>query len=106
MEPVAARASAKPDHAAVITGDVVRSYRELDERANRLAHVLAAHGVGLGERVAVMLPNGTEWLEANLATARLGAQVVLVNWHLLREEIAWILGDADARVLVTHDSLP
>jgi long-chain acyl-CoA synthetase len=104
MDPVATHASTKPDHAAVIAEDVVRSYRELDERANRLAHVLAAHGAGPGERVAVMLPNGTEWFEANLATARLGAQVVPVNWHLLRDEVAWILGDAEARVLVTHDS--
>jgi long-chain acyl-CoA synthetase len=104
MDPVATHASNQPEHLAVIAGDVVRSYHDLDERANRLAHVLAAHGAGPGERVAVMLPNGAEWFEANLATARLGAQVVPVNWHLLREEVAWILGDADARVLVTHDT--
>jgi acyl-CoA synthetase (AMP-forming)/AMP-acid ligase II len=105
MDPVATHASTQPDHPAVIAGDVVRTYAELDARANRLARVLAARGVGPGERVAVMLANGVEWFEANLATARLGAQVVPVNWHLLREEIAWILGDADARTLVTHTDL-
>src|SRR5262249_54848901 len=102
MDPVATHASERPERAAIAAGDRTCTYRELDARANQVARVLAGRGVDPGERVAVMLPNGCEWFEANVAIARLGAQLVPVNWHLLREEIAWILGDADARVLVTH----
>ncbi|HEY8217019.1 MAG TPA: AMP-binding protein [Acidimicrobiia bacterium] len=91
---------------AVVTlapdGDRVTTFDELEADANRLAHVLSAHGVRAGERVAVMLPNGAEWFEANLAAARLRAQLVPVNWHLTEHEVGWILSDADPRVLVTH----
>ncbi len=85
-DPVAAHAASRPDKHAVITVDGsterVITFAALDERANRLANVLAAWGVGEGERVAVMLPNGGEWFEANLAAARLRARLVPVNWHL------------------------
>jgi long-chain acyl-CoA synthetase len=103
MDPIAVHAVERADHAALIAGEDVRTYRELDERANRLVHMLAERGATHGERVAVMLPNGCEWFEANVAIARTGAQLVPVNWHLLRDEIAWILQDAGARVLITHD---
>src|SRR5260370_10023593 len=66
---------------------------------------MAARGVGPGDRVAVMVPNGASWFEANVATARLGAQLVPLNWHLLAEEISWILADADARLLIADRRL-
>ena len=52
-----------------------------------------------------MLANSCEWFETNVAVARLGAQLVPVNWHLRRDELAWILEDSDARVLVTGTEL-
>jgi long-chain acyl-CoA synthetase len=55
--------------------------------------------------VALMLPNSCEWFETNAAVARAGAQLVPVNWHLRRDELAWILADSDARVLVTNVDL-
>ena len=105
-DPVAAHAASCPDKQAVVTidrtGERVTTLAALDVRANRLANLLAAWGVGEGERVAVMLPNGAEWFEANLAAARLRARLVPVNWHLTQGEIRWMLADADARVLVSH----
>ena len=44
-----------------------------------------------------MLPNSIEWFEATVAIARLGAQLVPINWHLKPDELAWILSDSDAR---------
>lgn len=105
MDPVAAHAASRPDHPALIADGTTRTYRALDERAARLARGLAGLGVGAGERVALMLPNGAEWFEVNLAVARLGAQLVPVNWHLRLAELAWILADSDARVLVTAPEL-
>jgi long-chain acyl-CoA synthetase len=106
---VAAHASARPDRTAVLTvtaaGEHRRSFADLDDRATRLAHVLADWAVEPGDCVAVMLPNGAEWFEANLACARLGARLVPVNWHLTSAETGWILADADARVLVSHRDL-
>jgi long-chain acyl-CoA synthetase len=104
MDPVAVHASSRPDHPAIVSPGSTRTYRALDDRANRLANLLASRGVAPGERIAVMLPNGSQWFEANVATARLGAQLLPVNWHLLDEEIAWILADSEARVLIAHDS--
>jgi acyl-CoA synthetase (AMP-forming)/AMP-acid ligase II len=97
------------EKAAIVTvapeGERVTTFAELDDHAHRLAHVLTAHGVRDGERVAVMLPNGAEWFEVNLAAARLGAQLVPVNWHLTEHEVGWILADADPKVIVTRRDL-
>jgi long-chain acyl-CoA synthetase len=102
MDPVAVHASSRPDHPAIISSGSTRTYRALDDRANRLANLLASRGVAPGQPIAVMLPNSSHWFEANVATARLGAQLVPVNWHLLTEEIAWILADSGARILIAH----
>ena len=92
------------DKAAVVVpdaaGDRVVTYRELEERTNRLAQVLAAHGVEPLDRVAVMLPNGAEFLETGLGAAKAAAELVPINRHLKRDEVAWILADSGARVLV------
>ncbi len=97
--------AATPDKPAVVCGDEVRTFGALDDRAERLAAALAERGVGAGDRVAVLLPNSIEFVEAWLAAAKLGAQVVLVNWHLKSDELAYILEDSQARVLVAHADL-
>src|SRR5215470_3164919 len=104
-DPISGHAASRPEHAAIVCSDVVCTYAELDENGNRLARVLASRGVARDERVAVMLPNSIEWFEATVAIARLGAQLVPVNWHLKPDELSWILSDSDARVLLTHIDL-
>ena len=71
-----------------------------------MAHAFAARGVGPGDRVAVMLPNGIEFFVAGLATAKLEARLIPVNWHLKQDEVDWILSDSGAKVLVTPDDVP
>ncbi len=92
------------DKPAIIVGDRVTSYRALEERTNRLAHVLIARGVEPLDRVAVMLPNGAEILEVGLGAAKAAAELVPINRHLKRDEVAWILADSGARVLVADVS--
>ena len=57
----------RPDHRALVAGDRSLTYRELDERASRLAHALTELGVEEGDRLAVMLPNGIPFVEAMAA---------------------------------------
>jgi long-chain acyl-CoA synthetase len=102
---ISAHAAATPEKAALICGHVTRTFAEYDARTSRLADALADRGVQAGDRVAVMLPNSVEFFETWAAATKLDAPVVLVNWHLKADELAYILRDSQARVLVTHDGL-
>jgi fatty-acyl-CoA synthase len=90
---------------ALVHGAVRRTYGELDERVGRLAAALRARGVRKGSRVAVLGPNAMEVFETYLATARLGALCVPLNFRLTSAELGFLLADSGARVLVVHASL-
>jgi long-chain acyl-CoA synthetase len=102
---ISAHARATPERPALVAGDTVRSFADFDARTTRLAHALARRGVGAGDRVAIMLPNGLEFFETWAAATKLDAPVVLVNWHLKADELAYILEDSQARLLVAHRDL-
>ncbi len=76
------------------------SFAELNARSNRTAHLLTGLGVRKGDRVALLLMNGPEFLESFFAIAKIGAVCVPLNWRLVPDELAFILSDAGARVLV------
>jgi fatty-acyl-CoA synthase len=75
-------------------------YGELDRRAGSRAAKLAGLGVDTGDRVALLGENSTAYLEWLFATARLGAITVPINHRLSGEEIAYVLADSGATVLV------
>ena len=85
-ELLCAQARRVPLRIAVDDGVHQRSFRELDERVNRLAHCLAGLGVVRGARVAILSENRGECIEAVFASARLGAILCALNWHLTRDE--------------------
>lgn len=97
-----ALADAVPDRIALATSDRERyTYRQMDERGNRLAHVLTCHGVRRGDRVAVLAGNRVEWADALLACFKLGALPVNVNFRYTAPEMSHVLRDAEpAAVLV------
>ena len=66
---------------------------------------LAALGGGEGDSVALLLRNDIAFLEASLATGRLGAYAVPINWHAKRNEIEAILKDSGAKILIAHADL-
>ncbi|MEU1458923.1 condensation domain-containing protein, partial [Streptomyces avermitilis] len=68
-----ARALEHPDAAAVICGQTTLTYQELNERANRLAHLLTAHGIGPEHIIALALPRSTDLITTILATLKTGA---------------------------------
>src|SRR5262249_29150084 len=62
-------------------------------------------GVGAGDRVALLLQNSIEYLEAGIATVPVGATPVPLNWHWRGEEIGYVLGDSAAKALILHGDL-
>src|ERR1700748_3840919 len=64
------------DRTAVVSHDVEVTYRELDERSDRLAHAFAAEGLGHGDRITVLSTTRPEYVEVYLAAAKLGLTVV------------------------------
>src|SRR3954463_8362075 len=91
--------------AAVHSGERSVPYMEMFANAGRIARGLSQLGVGAADSVALLLRNDVAFIEASLATVVLGANAVPVNWHWRDEEVAYLLGDCEAKVLVGHDDL-
>jgi 3-oxocholest-4-en-26-oate---CoA ligase len=91
-----------PEAPAMVSDGRRLTYRGLDRRADRLAHHLAAAGVGAGDRVGVQLANGTEYLEAMLACFKIRAVPVNVNYRYVARELEYLYSDAGLVGLVFH----
>ena len=94
-------ASQWSERIAVIDGDDRCSYAELRSRALQAASGLADLGVGKGDRVAICLPNGLDWVIAFYGAVYAGAVVVPLNTALSASELAYQVGHSGASVLVT-----
>ena len=70
-----------PDRVAIIVGDDTRTYREMEENANRLAHHLLAQGVGPGDHVGIYAFNSHEFVETILAAYKIRAVPINVNYR-------------------------
>jgi fatty-acyl-CoA synthase len=96
---------AQPEETAVVIGERVLTWRQLDDRAARLAQALTDRGVGTGTRIAQLMFNCPEYLESAYAAFKLRATPVNVNYRYKSAEIAYICDNAGAEVLVFHGSL-
>ncbi len=94
-----------PAGEAVWTPTATLTWVELENRALRLAHALGTRGVAPGERWAVLAHNRVEWPEFLIGNARAGTRMAPLNWHLRDRELAELLVDSGARLLVVDDSL-
>ncbi len=94
------RLAAEPDSRFVKCGRDWLTFADLDERSDRLATGLAALGAGRGTMVATILPNRIETVEIMLATAKLGAVQVPLNYWLKGEFLGYQLSDCGASVLI------
>ena len=90
------------DRPAVIATGVL-SYADLAERAARIAAGLRERGIRRGDRVALLINNRPEWLEAFFGTLIAGGVVVALSTWSTADELDWLLQDAKPRVLVTMD---
>src|SRR5258708_25283877 len=93
-------ADAVPDRMAVACGERHLTSRELDERTNRLAHPLASIGVGPGDHVGLYARNSIEAVETLIATYKLRARTVNINYRYVESELRYMADDADLVALV------
>jgi acyl-CoA synthetase (AMP-forming)/AMP-acid ligase II len=91
------------EHAAVVAGDEVVSYRQLDDLVRQVARSYIAQGVRHGDRVAVWAPNRLEFILAMLGAQSVGAAVVPLNTRYTGREAHVILARSRASVLVVAD---
>jgi acyl-CoA synthetase (AMP-forming)/AMP-acid ligase II len=96
-------ARTRPDHPAIImagSGTTV-SFAEMEDAANRIARLLRARGVAAGDTVGLWLENRPEFLEVAWATQRSGVRLVPISTHLTPAEVAYILEDSEAKLLLS-----
>ncbi|WP_122817967.1 acyl-CoA synthetase [Nocardioides pantholopis] len=98
-------AATRPDKVVLTHGATTRTNAELLDRVHALAAGLADLGVGVGDVVAILLPNRVEFFETIYATNRLGAAFLPLNLRLSPAEWSYILGHAGARVVVCDAEL-
>jgi acyl-CoA synthetase (AMP-forming)/AMP-acid ligase II len=98
-------ADAIGDADAVVQGDVRRSWRDLDDRAARLAQAMLDAGLGPGSKVGLLLYNSPEFIEGYFAALKIRAVPFNVNYRYVEAELAYLLDDADAEALIVHASL-
>jgi acyl-CoA synthetase (AMP-forming)/AMP-acid ligase II len=90
----------QPAAPAVLQGDVILSFEQLDDRCNRIANALRELGVQPGDRVALMFKNDYRFIECLLAPMRIGAVPVPVNIRMGDDPVAFVVADSDAKVLI------
>jgi len=94
-----------PEALAISCGGQSLTYRQLDEASNRLAHLLAAHGAGFGQRVALLLPRSADAIVAILAVLKIGATYVAIDPAVPEARMRFVLDDAAPVAVVTTADL-
>ncbi|HUQ91047.1 MAG TPA: long-chain fatty acid--CoA ligase [Bryobacteraceae bacterium] len=95
-----------PANPAIVRDSGSTTYAELAIRVDSLAAEFLSHGVGAGDRLAVLLPNGAEFIEILYACARLGIIAVPLNTRYAAAEIDAILSDCSPKGMLRHSTLP
>ncbi|MGW5520465.1 class I adenylate-forming enzyme family protein [Nocardia africana] len=98
-------ASIAPDAVGWTAGDRWIRFAEMDAWSDRVASGLSRLGIRRGDRVAVNCPNSPEWLAVYFAAAKIGAVVVGLSVRYRENEFARILGDSEARAVITVPSV-
>jgi len=94
------------ERAALLVDGPRLSFQGLHERVKSIAAAFAGHGFAVGDRLALLLPNGPEYIELVYACSWMGVTAVPINARLSAAEIDRVLLDAKPRGLVRHSSLP
>jgi acyl-CoA synthetase (AMP-forming)/AMP-acid ligase II len=89
-----------PDRDAVVCGEQRLTFRQLEERANRLAHHLQSRGVGAGDHVGMYLFNCAEFLEGMLAAFKIRAVPININYRYVADELRYLIDNADLVAMI------
>ena len=94
-----------PDRLALVAGPARLTYRQLDERANRFAHHVESSGLGAGDHVGILARNRVEWVEAMIGCYKSRTVPVNLNFRYVAPELAYVIDNADLRLLVFERDL-
>ena len=94
-------ASVYPNRPAVVHGNIRRNWAQTYARTRQLASALTQRGIGVGDCVAVMLPNIPEMIEAHFGIPMTGGVINALNTRLDAKTIAFILDHGEAKILLT-----
>ncbi|KEK23981.1 amino acid adenylation domain-containing protein [Bacillus gaemokensis] len=97
--------SKSPDTIAVVCDEIELTYRELNEQANRLAHLLLERGVQPKQFVALVFPRSVEMVIGMLAVLKTGAAYLPIDPEYPEDRITYILSDAQPACILTHSSI-
>jgi long-chain acyl-CoA synthetase len=89
----------------IIAGDLQLDRDALAARGEQVAAGLAAMGIREGDVIAVLLRNGMPYLEIIQACKRLGCYYCPINWHYTADEVAFLVNDSGAKLLIAEDDL-
>jgi acyl-CoA synthetase (AMP-forming)/AMP-acid ligase II len=106
-----------PERECLVVEGARRSYTEMEQRANRLAHFLQAQGVQPGEHVGIYAYNSVEWVESLWAIFKIRAVWININFRYVEDELRYLFGNSDLvgliyqrefapRILGARDALP
>jgi long-chain acyl-CoA synthetase len=99
-------AEVAPERRAIASPYGVRSFAQLDDRADQLVRALRERGMTNGDAVALVTRNRPEFVEVWAACRRAGLRLTPINWHLTVDEMSYIVEDCEARVLVFDTEIP
>src|SRR3569623_706561 len=99
-------ARVSPEREAVLYDGARITYADLAARLRALAGLFVARGVRAGDVVAVLMKNSAAYLDIAFAVSYLGAVLLPINFRLSQAEVAYIITDADAKLLCVDQELP
>jgi acyl-CoA synthetase (AMP-forming)/AMP-acid ligase II len=94
----------KPAYIMAESGEVV-TYAQLDARSSQLAQFFRANGVQIGDGIAIFMENNARYLEVTWAAQRAGLYYTAISSRLTAEEVAFIIGDCNAKILITSTGM-
>lgn len=92
-----------PDKEALIFEGHRFTYRQINQRVNRLANALLDLGIGKGDKVGLLFQNCNQFVESYFAASKIGAVAVSLNWRLSANELSTLIGFSDSKVLIYSD---
>src|SRR5215471_9051625 len=95
----------QPTAPAVLQDDVVLTFKELDDRCNRMANALVSLGIRPGDRVALMFTNDYRFIESLLGAMRMGAVPVPLNIRMGDEALIYVVVDSEAVALIANSEM-
>ena len=88
-----------PDEIALVCGDKVRTWKEYDDRAARLASLLTSYGLGPDSKVGLYVHNSNEYLEAQYGVFKISGVSINVNYRYKAEELIYLLDNSDSEAV-------